>query len=382
MHHIQVHTIINQILSVFYRIGFWNREDEKSPIKLRIKWFYLIYHFMVVVSAVTGSLHNENKDDRILLIETAVVNAVLTAKLWLTMWKQRQIFELLEQICTFTVRDREAFVFVNEKLKQFSNVTKLFIWIVAVLATFEVIAPFVGEKNLFFKIALPFDWRKNDLNYLLANAYICSAIILSCFCVLNTILLWYIMFNCSLRYQVLGIHITKMGSRLGEESKGILDKENVCRDDLSTLIKECLLTRKLVSDLESFCSTIVFIEIGTSGLCICGSIYCLAFDISESNVGRMIHFSSLLYNVTGIFITTNFGNEIMLHSNRLSYCLFKSDWFDQPQSTKMMIIILGECLKHPQTIVIAKLYPLTLETFVRILNFSYSTFNLLKTFRM
>nr|QGW45382.1 odorant receptor 9 [Bradysia odoriphaga] len=382
MHYIEVHTFINQILSVFYRIGFWTREDEKSPIKLRIKWFYVIYHSMVVMSAGMASLQNENKDDSILLIETALVNAVLTVKLWLTMWKQRKICELLEQICSFTVRDRETFEFVNGKLKKFINLIKIFIWIVVSLATCEVMAPFVGEKKLFFNIALPFDWKKNDFNYLLANAYICSEIILACLSILMTIVLWYIMFNCSLRYQVLGIHIKKMGSRLGEESKGTLDKKNVFREDLSALIKDCLLTRKLVCDIESFCSTIFFLEIGTSGLCICGSIYCLAFDVSEKTVGRMIHFSSLLYNVTGIFITTNFGNEIMLKSNRLSYYLFESDWIDQPQSTKMMIIILAECLQQPHTIVIAKLYPLTLETFVRILNFSYSTFNILKSFRM
>ncbi|KAG4070078.1 hypothetical protein HA402_013738 [Bradysia odoriphaga] len=107
----------------------------------------------------------------------------------------------------------------------------------------------------------------------------------------------------------------------------------------------------------------------------------ISLNVSENNVGRLVHLSSLAYNVAGIFITTYLGNEIMLTSNRLTYCAFESDWYNQPQSTKLIITILDEFLQQPQVMVVAKLYPLTLETFTRILNFAYSTFNILKNFR-
>lgn len=90
----------------------------------------------------------------------------------------------------------------------------------------------------------------------------------------------------------------------------------------------------------------------------------------------------------------------MLSSNRLSYSLFESDWTDQPQSTKMCILIFGEYLRQPHELIIGKLYPLTLETFTmvclnfgrfvqfffieniwfQILNSAYSMFNVLKKF--
>lgn len=74
----------------------------------------------------------------------------------------------------------------------------------------------------------------------------------------------------------------------------------------------------------------------------------------------------LFYIVAELFMITYFGNEIMLSSGRLSYCLFESDWYNQPQTTQKCIVIFGECLKQPQQIVIGKLYPLTLETFTRV----------------
>ncbi|XP_037039733.1 odorant receptor 94b-like isoform X2 [Bradysia coprophila] len=382
MHSVTTHPLVKQLISVYYRVGVWNRENEHSPIRLRIKWFYFIYQFMVPISAIIGSFKNENTDDRIFLVETSIVNGTLSAKFWLMMQKQEQILELLEKICIFSIQDKDCFRFFNKKLELFTKVTKSFMYAVIPLAVFSALAPFAGDRKLFFKLALPFDAEKNDFNFLMANFYTFTAVAFAFFFISFSVVLWYIMFVCSLRYNVLGIQLTKMG-RLSEESKGVSDrqKQNAFRRDLWGIMKDCLLTRNLVCEIESFCSTIFFIELGTSGLCICASVYCLAFNVSENIVGRLVHLSSLGYNVAGILITTYLGNEITLTSNRLSYCVFESDWYDQPQSTKFIITILGEFLQQPQVMVVAKLYTLTLETFTRILNFAYSTFNILKNFR-
>lgn len=96
-----------------------------------------------------------------------------------------------------------------------------------------------------------------------------------------------------------------------------------------------------------------------------------------------------------------FGNEIKLESDQLSYSLFESNWIDKPKATNVDMIILTEILKQPQELIICKLYPLNLETFravsliyesksslrykmlinFQILKFTYSMFNLLKSFK-
>lgn len=141
---------------------------------------------------------------------------------------------------------------------------------------------------------------------------------------------------------------------------------------------------RLINELESFFSNLFFIQIGTSALCICGSVYCVAFvnqlsfhvfaavdlfylqNISKGPVERVIHVISLIYNICDIFVITYFGNEIMLSSNRLSYSFFESNWIHQPQSTKKYVIIFCEYLKQPHELIIGKLYPLTLELFKRV----------------
>lgn len=59
----------------------------------------------------------------------------------------------------------------------------------------------------------------------------------------------------------------------------------------------------------------------------------------------------------------NFGNEIKISSDRLSYCLFESNWIDQSMENKKCIIILTEILKQPNQLIVCKLYPLDLKLF-------------------
>lgn len=61
-----------------------------------------------------------------------------------------------------------------------------------------------------------------------------------------------------------------------------------------------------------------------------------------------------------------FGNEIKFSSHRLSYCLFESNWIEQSESNKKLILILTEVLQRSHNIIVGKLYPLNLETFTSV----------------
>lgn len=90
------------------------------------------------------------------------------------------------------------------------------------------------------------------------------------------------------------------------------------------------------------------------------------FQNVDDFVELLIYLFILFYYLSEIFMITYFGNEIMLSSNRLSYCLFESEWMEQPHKTKKCIIIFGECLLQPHVLLIAKLYPLTVESFTKV----------------
>lgn len=67
-----------------------------------------------------------------------------------------------------------------------------------------------------------------------------------------------------------------------------------------------------------------------------------------------------------IFLPCFFGNEIMLASNSLSYCLFSSDWTEQNITYKKKMIIFIERLRRPIVITAGKIVNLSLITFTSV----------------
>lgn len=72
----------------------------------------------------------------------------------------------------------------------------------------------------------------------------------------------------------------------------------------------------------------------------------------------------IMYNLFDIFMVMYLGNEIKLASHRLSSCLFESKWIEQSQETKKHVVIVTEMIKCPKELIVGKLYPLNLQTFV------------------
>ena len=73
----------------------------------------------------------------------------------------------------------------------------------------------------------------------------------------------------------------------------------------------------------------------------------------------------IFYTFFDIFVILFLANEITLESDRLSYCLFESNWFQQSEATKKCVIIMCEMIKQPQQLTIF-LYPMNLETFTSV----------------
>ncbi len=220
MHHIKVHSVINLIIAIFYRIGFWHRGEAATASELSIKRFYCIYYFLFTIALVAGAVNNENNDETIFLVQIAIAIAVLLIKLWALIWKQKQILGLLNRTCVFVIRDEEAFTIYNGKLGEFMKFVIALISTASVVVFFETgVLPFLGsEKALFVKIGFPLDWENDEIAFWIANIFIFTELFLSMTSFLFSITIWYLMLNCSLRYEVLGCELRRIGQH-GLEGK-------------------------------------------------------------------------------------------------------------------------------------------------------------------
>ncbi|XP_037050097.1 odorant receptor 94a-like [Bradysia coprophila] len=360
MHSIQIHKVIGLIISSFYLIGVWHRGDKPTVKEMRIKLCYCIYYLLFLLSMVVGAVTNERKDEAIFLGEVSMGVVVLCANLWLLIWKQNEILNLLNRICVFSIRSDDEYNVFSDKVRIFIKFVLVFVigTIVAGFLASVGLTFFGSEKTLFYKIAFPLDYESSEIALWIATAFVFTEIVLTLISAIFFVIIWYLLLICALRYKVLGSELRNMG-RVGSENKNVKMTETQSHihfyEDLKTAINAHLHLRELVIGLELFFSDLFFIQFGTSGLSICGSIYCLAFNVGDNLLERFVHLLAFFYFISQLFMITYFGNEVMLSSNRLSYCLFESGWYHQPQSTKKCIIIFGEYLKQPQTLVIGKL---------------------------
>ncbi|XP_037033125.1 odorant receptor 33b-like [Bradysia coprophila] len=378
MHFTRIHKVIDQMISLFHRIGFWHEEERTTVSQLRIKSFYCIYHASYVSSFLIGAIKKETVDESIFLAEVSVIIAVLTIKFWMLLWKKKQIMQLLNRVCVFSIRYDEEFTFYNDRVEKFIKFFIIFACATMATALGCLIFPFIGNtKSLLLNIAFPFDWRNSEIGFWMAYIYFNTEMAVSILALALSVIIWYLLLQCSLRYKILGMEIQTMGRITGEGTVKMTQKEKnaIFYKDLVASIKAHLHLKEITDEVESFSSKLFLLQFATSGLCICCSIYC---NVSTNVLERLIHVYTFFYNISELFMITYFGNEIMLSSSCLTYSLFESEWTEQPHSTKKCIIIFGEYLKRSHEMLIGKLYPLTLDTFTRILKSSYSLFNILK----
>nr|QGW45420.1 odorant receptor 47 [Bradysia odoriphaga] len=383
MYPIQIHKFFSQLISFFHRFGFWHRGNEANVRELIVQFILCFYHLSFVVALVIGATRGENGDQGIFLMEIAVAVGVTNVKLFAMVLKQKQILVLINRIGSFSIKHDEDYNIFNARIESFVKFVKVFMVTFYVVVFFEVgVAPFLNnEYTLFFQIAFPLDWKHNAIYFWIANIFLGTGVGLSGAPIMFSATVWYLLLICSSRYDALANELRNMGRLKEQERVGASNESwnhKVFLQDLISSIDRLLHLRGLINDVEAFCSFLFFVQLGTSGLCICGSVYALAFSLGNNLLEFIIHVYILFYNISEIFMITYFGNEIMLSSQRLAYSLFASDWIEQPQSTKKILLIFGEHLKRSHQLLIAKLYPLTLGTFTSIVRSAYSMFNVLK----
>lgn len=231
MHSFHIHEVINRMISLFYRIGFWHRSDAATIKQLRMKLFYCIYHVLFVISLLVGAFLSDDKDHSIFLAEIGIIGTVLSVKLWILIWKQNGILQLLNRICIFSIRSDDDFVLVNEILSGFFKfVISLLIYLMVADLCVMGVAPFIGsERTLFFKVAFPLDWRNNGISFWVANIFVFTGLLLSMAAFTLSIIIWYLLLVGSLRYKELSNELKELGL-LGEEGTGN-DLENTFLQD-------------------------------------------------------------------------------------------------------------------------------------------------------
>lgn len=169
-----------------------------------------------VTALIGGSLIAEDYNESLYLLTAGIIVGVLIFKTYLNYSKGTQILTVLHAICIHSVPNSEELPYqLKRKLNNFKIFSIFFLGIILViLFTFLILyCPILSaEKKLPFNIWFPFGWKRYALAHWLAYSYIIFCLTFNSFMCLLTLIIWYIMLNCSIKYQILGQHFKNLGT--------------------------------------------------------------------------------------------------------------------------------------------------------------------------
>lgn len=255
----RIHKVIDLIISLFYFAGVWHRGDKPTVKEMRIKLFYSIYYPFYVLSFAVGAVTNEKNDVSIFLAEVSIGVGVMCLKLWVLIWKQNEILDLLNRVCVFSIKNDDDNIRFKDKLQGFVKFVLVF---VAATSCSGILSSggltFLGNgKTLFLEVAFPLDYKNNEIAFWIALMFLFTENILTLITITFNVIIWYLLLICSLRYEVLGSELRNMGqnSENGNRKTAKVQMHKNFFQDLKTSISNHLHLREYVTVIQCSFST-------------------------------------------------------------------------------------------------------------------------------
>lgn len=232
---------ITFIYSLFYHLGIWKTEDG---ITIRQK-FFVFYFVSVIVSIFFGAFFTSDGDEIVYLIVTTFVGVVQISRMECLIRKQKGIISLTRATGTYSTNDYDIYTDAVKKIKNVNTLAQLFMFVVVFALIAVVLLPVTSAENqIIFNVAFPIDYNASPGAFWVVYAFITFGFFLSAVCCSYVVVVWHLMLNFIIKYEVLGSQLRHLGMvKIGEEIK-------VRRSRLA-IVKSGLFRKQLVEAIKN-----------------------------------------------------------------------------------------------------------------------------------
>ncbi|XP_037043835.1 putative odorant receptor 71a [Bradysia coprophila] len=368
-------TLLQHFVNLFYQLGIWGSDEESNFRKIGKKLTHTFYGALFPIFFATNALLCTDRNESIFSAQAAIIVMVLYVKFSYLLFKKPEILAFLhDTIVVHSIENLDEYEHTNKKIKKFMGFVRPYCFAFFLTAPLIIVLKlpiFSDDKVLPVFISL--SWNDSEVIYWLAYTFVSLSTSLYVVVNLLTTLIWYIMLNYSIEYELVGNKLSRLGHKNARtRGKMVKIQESFELPQRSMFVEELIVLikayRNLIITIERFtsCFTTLFLcQIVTSGIVICASVYNIAFSSNDNILQTELYVAILVYVFFDIFLVMYLANGITVASDRLAYCFFESNWIEQTQSCKKYVLIMGEAFKRPQRLVIL-IYPLNLETFMTV----------------
>ncbi|XP_055844181.1 odorant receptor 42a-like [Episyrphus balteatus] len=229
----------------------------------------------------------------------------------------------------------------------------------------------VVNKKIMFEAYIPWDWKSSTKKYILAFGYqfwtsvvqLIISLAIDNFAICYVYVMWG-------HLETLAIRISRIGYDRTKSQEDNYKELIACVHDHGNIYQFFELVRPVISGA-------VLIQFMVTAFALCLAIFDYLFF--GSNLAKLL--MTLAY-VAVLFCQVMpccyFVNDLMTSSDSLTTALYSSNWMDQTPKFKKTIIIFMQRTQKTTVIMAGNIVPVTLQTCVSIIRFSFSMFTLLK----
>lgn len=216
MNNVTMNQTIRRITKIFYFFGIWQSKEESTFRKTGRKFIYMSSYILFQIFLVSCATLSKSENELIFLIAVEIMISVITIKLYYLLWEQDNVLAFVnDPIVDHLTADPDILMKLNTKIENFMNFVHSYLTMIGMSFTFYIISSlpiWPTERKL--PLLIPyfnFIGKYSEIIYWIEYVYVVSGLICGFTCTLMNVIIWYIMFNYSVEYQVLGKQLRNLG---------------------------------------------------------------------------------------------------------------------------------------------------------------------------
>ncbi len=212
MYKLQVDPTLCRMMEIYRRVGIWRNENESDSRKSCMRILYFLQYFSFPVYNFVGAYnayHNNDKNQLIFLSEIVLAALITWLKSSYILWRKDKISNFLyDPIVTHCTENVGESLIAKQKIRKFAAFIKFYTLMISSIVIILLLMPlpmFLSDE----KVLPLFIHCKLESIYdmvLFWIAYLCGSIGIALSAVYSSLMLfvWYILYNYSIEYKLLG----------------------------------------------------------------------------------------------------------------------------------------------------------------------------------
>lgn len=205
--------LIQRLIGVYYASGIWQNDKESKLGNFARILIFLFCTFSYPMAFIVGGVVSDDLEDSVFLWTFGIIIAVLEFKGFYVFFEKDTILTLLNATCIQSVPNNEQLLRkVNKTLNIFKKCSVAFLVVSTCLTSIIIIfsSPLITHK-MPFNIWFPFDYEKSRSARWTVHFFVFVNEVYVMIVSFLSSITWYIMFNCSIKYDVLGYRFRNFG---------------------------------------------------------------------------------------------------------------------------------------------------------------------------